>query len=710
MGDEAMEVKDYSLLKDFRVEIEGKEGTFSLCFWLYLVNSTTFPTTIIEQVHPNDASSPFLVINEKKVMLFPVFPLHKEAQDPSNPTSSSEVPHASKEIKFPLEKWVHIGCEVTNDIIRLHIDGENVGETSLSSVIDKDSVLSDVEKITLIGKDGDDNGVLSYTHKIKVHSLASAIEKHSTEDLPFQLSIDKSSASEIEEGDGGIWSIVGGKASCRRNFSLDVVFLYTSGQHVSEEMEVVASLVYLDDGKPVEKTSDGEAPLLASYDGIEFPSQDRPSKLLNGHASFKLKISQLSSKCQNRLFRIKFHLPKMEKYPFVEALSPPIRSISRSRNTRASSITWKRSTSTIHPLNLSQSSGLDEDTLEVEQNSFHEEKPNLSSKRMKFGQDRISVNFGADRSLDPPDDECNSHARAADKVENAFITSSMARPKIFEEEEEDNSSTDSESTEVRNSVPRSTSRTRNTISDLTIFKYCLAGLPEKFLLLKEIATSASSEELLDFAHKVSNYSGCSHHRNQIVMGKSLIEEGIKAWNSISQHDDKVLWGNFVFDIEEHFMKIACCSSRSLTRKDSETLRRIGGCQDYVSQENFEAMWCWLYPVAFTLSKDWISSLWSSTSPKWIEGFITKEEAESALHGQEPGTFVLRFPTSRSWPHPDAGSLVVTYVGSNYALHHRLLTLDYVYSCAGKEKDVKPLQDLLLEEPELSQLGRIIRSN
>lgn len=51
--------------------------------------------------------------------------------------------------------------------------------------------------------------------------------------------------------------------------------------------------MYLDNGAPVERTSDGEAPLLASYDGLEFTSYERPSKLLHGRASFKLKISQV---------------------------------------------------------------------------------------------------------------------------------------------------------------------------------------------------------------------------------------------------------------------------------------------------------------------------------------------------------------------------------------------------------------------------------
>lgn len=60
-------------------------------------------------------------------------------------------------------------------------------------------------------------------------------------------------------------------------------------------LQVIASLVYADNGAPVEKTSDGEAPLLASQDGVEFASCDRPSKMLHGHASFKLKISQVLS-------------------------------------------------------------------------------------------------------------------------------------------------------------------------------------------------------------------------------------------------------------------------------------------------------------------------------------------------------------------------------------------------------------------------------
>ncbi|KAM7262358.1 hypothetical protein ACFE04_021435 [Oxalis oulophora] len=132
----------------------------------------------------------------------------------------------------------------------------------------------------------------------------------------------------------------------------------------------------------------------------------------------------------------------------------------------------------------------------------------------------------------------------------------------------------------------------------------------------------------------------------------------------------------VIGIEEQFKRIGCCNTRVLTLKDMEVSRKNAGCEDYVAQENFEKLWCWLYPVAFTMSRVLVNSLWCSTSPKWIKGFITNKEAEQSLQVprgmQEPETLLLRFPTSRSWPHQDVGSLVVTYVGRDYTIHHMLL--------------------------------------
>lgn len=85
-------------------------------------------------------------------------------------------------------------------------------------------------------------------------------------------------------------------------------------------------------------------------------------------------------------------------------------------------------------------------------------------------------------------------------------------------------------------------------------------------------------------------------------------------------------------------------------------------------------------MVVSLSRERIKKLWDCTAPRWIEGLITTEEAESALRSsrellKEAGTFVLRFPITRSWPHPDAGSLVVNYIGSDSSIHHRLLSLD-----------------------------------
>ncbi|KAJ9153429.1 hypothetical protein P3X46_026870 [Hevea brasiliensis] len=694
MDDNVINGKDYTLLKDFRMVIEVKGGNFSFSFWVYLIDSANaYPATVINQIYSDITSSaPFISINEKKlVTLLPLSLLHKEASDPSNSTSLTEALHASMENEFPLENWIHVGCGVFTEVLRLHINGEIAGEWSLPSSFNKDFISNGLEKITLVGASGDDD-LQGYVYNAEVLPISLSIKDHYFKDPPLQLSIDDSSTSEIEEGIDGIWSIVGGKASCRRIFSLDVVLSNAVSVTIDKEVEVVTSLLYADNGLPVEKTSDDEAPLLISYDGIEFAASDQQSKLLHGRASFKLKISQLSSKCDNRLFRIKFEMPGFGGYHFLQAFSHPIRCISRSR--RTSLLTWKRPTSASYPLNGSA---------EFQHNSVHEIKPSPSSKRVKLGQENTSA-------VERQDDECNLHAFTANQVENAL------RSKLegsSEKLEVDNSPSDSESTEERDSDFKVMSSSGYSISDLTIFKYCLGGLTDRALLLKEVAISASEEDLLRFAHEVSLYSGCSHHKRQITIAKRLIMEGTRVWNSIAQNNHAVHWENVVFEIEEQFMKIACCSSRSLTEQDFELLRRIAGCRDYIAQENFEKMWCWLYPVAFALSRDWINTMWKSTFPKWIEGFITEEEAELSLEGprglQEPGTFVLRFPTSRSWPHPDAGSLIVTYVGSDYAVHHRLLCLDFIYSCEESQTNVKPLQDMLLEEPELSRLGRTMRS-
>ncbi|KAI4333438.1 hypothetical protein L6164_018254 [Bauhinia variegata] len=492
MDSNATGSEEYLLLKDLRLEIEAQEGTFSLCFWVYIMNSTSFPATIIQQVH-NDMSesAPFLLVNDKKrVNLLPVLLLHEEAPDTGNVHSWKEVPHATVDFEFGFM------LDVSPDRIRLQINGEVVGERSLSSLLNKESNSCMLKKITLANVGGDGDSVQGFVHNLEVFPHVSSIKDHHSKDPPLKLSIDESSASEIEEESAGAWGIVGGKASCHWNFSLDIVLLDAFGQPVDKENEVFASLLYADTGTPVEDTTDEEAPLLVSHDGIEFAAHERPSKLLQGRASFKLKISQLSSKCDNRLFLIRFYVPKLGNYPFLQTFSHPIRCISRSRSNNAplSTLVWKRSTSALQQqqLNLSQSLPTGDGSLE-HQRSVYEVKTSPLLKQFRLGRDKISVSVNA---------ECNSHARTSNQVDNQLATSLKGRPENIHGV--DDSPSDTESTGERNSPSKNIACRRNPISDMTIFKYCLAGLAERSLMHKEISTSASDQEISEFAQQKAN--------------------------------------------------------------------------------------------------------------------------------------------------------------------------------------------------------------
>ncbi|KAI8552373.1 hypothetical protein RHMOL_Rhmol06G0261700 [Rhododendron molle] len=619
---------------------------------------------------------PFLVLDkEKKMMLFPLLFLHKEAPSPHNSTAWVEIPHASAKIAFSFAKWVHVGCEVASDLVRLHIYGEIAGEMPLSSSAVNDSNLNGLRSISLAGTDGDDDRFEGYIHSFEVLPNTSSIKAHFVKNPPLQLSVDDSSASEIEEDEDGVWSIVGGKASCRRNFSLDVTLRDAFGEPINKEMEVcvvgiyeTSGTIFTEKSKADSKFKDREA--VVGDGGVVGEADEGLS--LGSYLLSQLTVGSVVGEdgCSRIVSDLiffscfSFHLNvtigfsalglRFQKWGVILSLRhsfSPIRCISRNRSTQISSVKWKRS----------NSSGLGEGSSELLYNIVHEAKLSPSSKRVKLGQENSFATCKANLTMDRADDECNSRAWTANEDFNAYGSSLERRPPK-NHEEMDNSPSDSESIEARNSNFKSTSSNRSPVSDTAIFKYCLGGLNERALLLKEVATAASEKELADFARQVSLYLGCSHHG----------------------------------------------------RQDLEILRRIAGCQEFVARENFEKMWCWLYPVAFTLSGVWVNAMWNSASPKWIEGFITKEEAESSLQGPgvlpDPGAFVLWFPTSRSWPHPDAANLVATYIGSDYNIHHKILSLDFIFSSGEKEMSSRPLQDMLLAEPELSRLGRIIRSH
>lgn len=133
-----------------------------------------------------------------------------------------------------------------------------------------------------------------------------------------------------------VLTVLGGKASCRRKFVLSVHLLDEQGSLVSRDMAIVASVAYAHDHSPVvrdEKPFLAEPPLFTTFNGVEFPAQDRPTRMASGRASFKLAISLLSSKCDNRLFCICFtpQLPPDASPLCQPCYSKPIRSISRKR-------------------------------------------------------------------------------------------------------------------------------------------------------------------------------------------------------------------------------------------------------------------------------------------------------------------------------------------------------------------------------------------
>lgn len=64
--------------------------------------------------------TPFLILSERnRLKIMPLTTLHKadEGSSPGSSSSGNVVPHEYLDIDFPLEKWVHIGCEVYCSII-----------------------------------------------------------------------------------------------------------------------------------------------------------------------------------------------------------------------------------------------------------------------------------------------------------------------------------------------------------------------------------------------------------------------------------------------------------------------------------------------------------------------------------------------------------------------------------------------------------------
>ncbi|KAK1385006.1 hypothetical protein POM88_022741 [Heracleum sosnowskyi] len=114
------------------------------------------------------------------------------------------------------------------------------------------------------------------------------------------------------------------------------------------------------------------------------------------------------------------------------------------------------------------------------------------------------ADFGLSREID-------IHLRSLTKQDDgAEVTILRMIQEIYVEAK--NCSSGSESSEAAISKSCSISSSKTPVSDSTIFKYCLEGLSERSLMLKEIAMAASELELSKFAEQVSQYLGCFHHR------------------------------------------------------------------------------------------------------------------------------------------------------------------------------------------------------
>lgn len=66
----AMVTDDYCSLKDYRVEFEAKEGSFTLCFWVYLSEPLAFPAVILRQVSTTFFSFCFILFSYSCFAMF----------------------------------------------------------------------------------------------------------------------------------------------------------------------------------------------------------------------------------------------------------------------------------------------------------------------------------------------------------------------------------------------------------------------------------------------------------------------------------------------------------------------------------------------------------------------------------------------------------------------------------------------------------------
>eukprot|EP01018_Ginkgo_biloba_P005386 Gb_27441 [translate_table: standard] len=91
------------------------DGSFTLCLWIYLLKSSK-GGIIIRQVHlDSETAVPFLTLDsDRKLALFPVLFLSCKKLDLDTAVAASiDKCSVTSELTCSLEKWVHVGCEVS---------------------------------------------------------------------------------------------------------------------------------------------------------------------------------------------------------------------------------------------------------------------------------------------------------------------------------------------------------------------------------------------------------------------------------------------------------------------------------------------------------------------------------------------------------------------------------------------------------------------
>ncbi|KAH7331185.1 hypothetical protein KP509_20G018900 [Ceratopteris richardii] len=182
------------------------------------------------------------------------------------------------------------------------------------------------------------------------HELMAQNQWHLVATMAASFSRQTPESRSREYGDEDVVCVLGGKASCRRKFMVHLQLRDVKGKAVSlagDGVFISASVVFAHDHSPVVRSSSPaspctEPPLFITFNGVEYPAHAHSTSLdSSGFASFKLSISLLSSKFDNRLFSVCF-TPQIHKKASIASrtvlssllpcFSPPIRSISRKRN------------------------------------------------------------------------------------------------------------------------------------------------------------------------------------------------------------------------------------------------------------------------------------------------------------------------------------------------------------------------------------------